>query len=344
MSDLDALLAGIVADPHNQLRWLVVADWLDDCGQPERAELLRLHRELIRTCCEPAAEARTVGWRGKVAGVFRRRLQLGTSLALDRGEWQQRVVELIDQGVKPCVPQHTLMLPGEVPLVGNFIPPGSFLMGSDVDDDEKPVHKVTLTKGFFLGIHPVTQAQWKAVTGTDPSHYKGDDRPVEMVSWNEAVGFFCANATELAGFPVRLPTEAEWEYACRAGTTTHFHFGDMPDAGRMNYCAKAIWNGSAEGEYRKRTTDVGTFAANPWGLFDCHGNAWEWCQDWYDEEYYGRSSPSDPQCEDSAQTCRTLRGGSWGLSPAHCRAACRRRDDPAGRDSGCGFRVVFCLD
>ena len=112
MSDLDALLAGIVADPHDGLRWLIVADWLDDHSQPERAELLRLHRMLIDTCCDPDQH-------------------------LERAAWQARIVELIDQGVKPCVPQHTLELPGDVPLVGNFIPPGSFLMGVSLKSTKK---------------------------------------------------------------------------------------------------------------------------------------------------------------------------------------------------------------
>ena len=175
MSDLDALLAGIVADPHNQLRWLIVADWLDDQEQCDRAELLRLHRELIRTCCEPDAHP-------------------------ERAAWQARIVELIDQGVKPVVPQHTLMLPGGVPLVGNFIPPGSFLMGSnDGEENERPVHKVTITNGFFMGIFPMTQAQWKAVMGNadNPSQFKGDTRPVETVNWKDAKSFCATAATQM---------------------------------------------------------------------------------------------------------------------------------------------------
>ena len=137
MSDLDVLLAGIAADPHNGLRWLIVADWLDDHDQPDRAELLRLHRMLIDTCCEPDAHP-------------------------ERAVWQSRIVELIDQGVKPCVPQHTLTLPGGVPLVGNFIPPGSFLMGSPEPERLRGrgelQHSVTLTKGFFLSVHPRANA------------------------------------------------------------------------------------------------------------------------------------------------------------------------------------------
>src|SRR3954463_8331598 len=150
MTDCDALLAGIVADPLEETRWLVLADWLEENDDPRRAELLRLHRRLLSTCCEPDAHP-------------------------ERADWQARVTELLVVGVRPCVPQHTLELPGGVPLVGSFVPPGSFLMGgTDTEfNSEKPVHRVTLTEGLFLGVHPVTQAQWKAVMGTEPSRFKG---------------------------------------------------------------------------------------------------------------------------------------------------------------------------
>src|SRR5439155_15806969 len=132
--------------------------------------------------------------------------------------------------------QHTLELPGGASLVGSFVPPGSFLMGGTEFDTEKPVHRVTLTAGVFLGVHPVTQAQWQAVMGTEPSHFKGPNRPVETVSWEDCQEF-CAKLTgHLDGRgAVRLPTEAEWEWACRAGTTTHYHFGDVPSADVANY-------------------------------------------------------------------------------------------------------------
>ncbi len=314
MSDLDALLAGIVADPHDTLRWLIVADWLDDHGQPDRAELLRLHRELIRTCCVPDQHP-------------------------ERTAWQSRFVELIDLGVKPCVPQHTLMLPGGIPLVGHFIPPGSFLMGSEEDADEKPVHKVTLTRGFFIGIHPITRIQWRAVMGTNPSQTDfvstlDDARPVDSVSWDQVTAFR-ERVSELAGHPVRLPTEAEWEYACRAGTTTHFHWGDGADATRMN--ARHVAFGG-------RTTAVNAFAANSWGLFDCHGNVEEWCRDW--ENGWGYWSwpgiDTDPVVEggDFSHEGNMVRGGSWVRLPQDCRSAARGRRTPT--DAGTtGFRVVF---
>ena len=198
MNTLEALLAGIISDPLEETRWLVLADYLEENDDPRRGELLRLHRRLLATCC-------------------------GAEQHPERSTWQARVVELIAAGVRPCVPQHTLTLPGGIALTASFIPPGQFLMGSALMDaqGEQPVHKVTLTKGFFLGIHLVTQAQWKAVMGTDPSHFKGPNRPVEQVSWEDCQEF-CKNlmAHLKSRVTVRLPTEAEWEYACRAGTTT----------------------------------------------------------------------------------------------------------------------------
>ena len=187
MNTLEGLLAGIVADPLEETRWLVLADYLEEYDDPRRGELLRLHRRLLATCLAPAAHP-------------------------DRAAWQARVVELLCAGVSPCVPRGTVMLPGGVELALAFVPPGAFLMGSDppVYEDEKVKH-VTLTQGFFLGIHPVTQAQWKAVMGTEPSYFKGPDRPVEEVSWDDCQEFLekLNEAEKGQGYVYRLPTEAE---------------------------------------------------------------------------------------------------------------------------------------
>jgi uncharacterized protein (TIGR02996 family) len=318
MNTLDALLAGIVADPLEETRWLVLADWLEEHdADPRRSELLRLHRKLLATCCEPDAHP-------------------------ERADWQRRAVELLGAGVRPCVPQHTLTLPGGVPLVGSFVAPGSFLMGGTEYDDEKPVHRRTLTDGFLLGVYPVTQSQWSAVMGTEPSHFKGPNRPVEQVSWDECQEF-CAKLTAHAGgsVTVRLPTEAEWERACRAGTTTHYHFGDVPSADLANYAGTETWNGSPEGVYREETTDAGTFPPNPWGLYDMHGNVWEWCADQY--RPYSADEQQDKN-EESNENLRVVRGGSWGSDPQNCRAANRLRNAPAYRINYYGFRACFCLD
>jgi uncharacterized protein (TIGR02996 family) len=316
------LLAGIVSDPQEETRWLVLADWLEEFDDPRRAELLRLHRRLLGTCCEPEQHP-------------------------ERGEWQSRIVALIAEGVRPCVPQETITLPGGVGMTFSFIPPGSFLMGSnhpEGTDDEKPVHRVTLTKGFFLGIHPVTQAQWKAVTGSTPAYFQGKNRPVEQVSWDDCQEFCQKLSGHLKGHgTVGLPSEAEWEYACRAGTTTEFHFGDVITTDLANYNGKYTWNGSPKGKSRAETTDVGSFRANPWGLYDMHGNVWEWCQDWF-RPYPEANQIDSEQSTEQSDEYHVLRGGSWINAPGDCRAACRYRYVPGFRRNIYGCRVCFRLD
>jgi len=319
MNTLDALLAGIMGDPLEETRWLVLADWLEENDEPHRSELLRLQRRLLATCCEPDAHP-------------------------ERADWQARVVALLGTGGVPCIPQHALELPGGVPLVGSFVPPGSFLMGGTVEDDERPVHKVTLTRGWFMGADPVTQTQWRAVMGTEPSRFKGPNRPVENVSW-DGCHEFCAKLTvHLNGSAtVRLPTEAEWECACRAGTTTEYHFGDVINTDLVNYDGNYSWNDSPKGRAREQTTDVGSFPANPWGLYDLHGNVWEWCADWYTP--YTEDEQNDPCANDKqSNEYRVLRGGSWNNLPQYCRAASRGWDAPSNRYNNFGFRVCFRLD
>ena len=319
MNTLDALLSGIVSDPLEETRWLVLADWLEENDDPRRGELLRLHRRLLATCCEPDAHP-------------------------ERADWQHRAVELLGAGVRPCVPQHALTLPGGVPLTGAFVPPGTFRMGGPVFEVEKPVHRVTLTEGSFLGVHPVTQAQWKAVMGTEPSHFKGPNKPVERVSWEECEQF-CAKLTagQQGTATVRLPTEAEWEWACRAGTTTEYHFGDVLNTDLANYDGTEDWNDLLEGVYREETTDVGSFPPNPWGLCDLHGNVWELCADRYTP--YTDDDQTDPcaRGKQSNESC-VFRGGSWTDDPRYCSAAHRGWNAPAARFNCVGFRVCFRLD
>jgi uncharacterized protein (TIGR02996 family) len=320
MSTRDALLSGIVGDPLEETRWLVLADWLEENDDPRRAELLRLHRKLLGTCWEPGAHP-------------------------ERVQWHTRVTELLAAKIQPCVPKESLTLPGGVALTGAFVPPGSFLMGGTVEDDEQPVHRVTLTRGFFVGVTPVTQAQWAAVMGTEPSHFKGPNRPVENVSWEDCQRF-CAELTAHLGGSgaVRLPTEAEWEYACRAGTTTEYHFGDVLNTDLANHNGNYSWNDSPKGAYREETTGVGLFPANPWGLFDLHGNVWEWCSDEYAPYTSGDRTDPVGKSENSDNSYRVLRGGSWFDYPRSCRAACRNWSAPAVRGGSFGFRVCFCLD
>lgn len=229
------------------------------------------------------------------------------------------------------------------------IPGGSFKMGSSLGEvqrhiDEEPQHLVKVP-GFFMGKYEVTQAQWKALASFpkfNPSHFKGNTRPVERVSWNDAVEF-CKRLSRKTGRTYRLPSEAEWEYACRAGTFTPFYFGETITTNLVNYNGKDTYAAAPKGEYRHRTTDVRSFPPNSFGLYDMHGNIWEWCQDNWHSNYNG--APTDGSAWiDNDNTSRVLRGGSWFHKPEFCRSAYRNNLTNKGRgiinDLLNGFRVV----
>jgi formylglycine-generating enzyme required for sulfatase activity len=214
-----------------------------------------------------------------------------------------------------------------------WCPPGSFQMGGTVHDSEKPVHKVTITKGFWMGQTEVTQSQWKVVIRTAPSYFKGVNRPVECVSWNECQEF-CTKLTVVLKGPVsvRLPTEAQWEYACRAGTTTEYWSGnDEAALKRVGWYA---------GNSRE-TQPVGQLASNAWGLYDVHGNVWEWCVD--GKRGYTAQDDVDP-IENSNNNYCILRGGAWSDDLDGCRAAYRGWGAPGSGRYDVGFRVCFRLD
>jgi len=232
------------------------------------------------------------------------------------------------------------------------IPGGSFDMGSPPEElqrspDESPQHTVTV-QPFFLGKYQVTQAQWQAVAkfpqvnrelNPDPSRFKGANRPVEQVSWDDAVEF-CSRLSQDTGRPYRLPSEAEWEYACRAGTTTPFHFGETITTDLANYDGNYTYGQGPKGVYREETTEVGSFGvANNFGLYDMHGNVWEWCQDEWHDSYDG--APTDGSAwlgNEEGSNRRMLRGGSWDYNPAICRSASRIDYDFDLDDIG--FRVA----
>jgi formylglycine-generating enzyme required for sulfatase activity len=200
---------------------------------------------------------------------------------------------------------------------------------------------VTLTTGFFLGVHPVTQAQWHAVTGRNPSEFKGGDLPVERLSWDDCQRFV-AELTRRTGVRFRLPTEAEWECACRAGTTTAFFFGETASVDRANYDGSyACGSGGVKGVFRETTTPAGNFPPNAWGLYDMHGNVREWCEDW--SNIYPSGEVRDPQGGDHGHA-RVVRGGSWYDEPRHCRSACRSAYVPGYGDDCFGCRVLRGLD
>ncbi|WP_249370337.1 bifunctional serine/threonine-protein kinase/formylglycine-generating enzyme family protein [Acaryochloris marina] len=233
------------------------------------------------------------------------------------------------------------------------IPGGTFTMGSlegkpERDDDEGPQHEVTLSL-LYLGKYPVTQAQWEAIMGSNPSKFKGANRPVEKVSWNDAVEF-CQKLSQKHGKDYRLPSEAEWEYACRGETTTPFYFGETITTDVANYrgtdfdfLGKTIpgnYASGPKGEYREQTTDVGSFPPNTFGLYDMHGTIWEWCQDTWHDNYTG--APTDGSAwVDDKEARRITRGGSWIEPPGHCRSASRGGYLPSHRINFVGFRVAL---
>ncbi len=226
-----------------------------------------------------------------------------------------------------------------VDLPMRLVPPGRYWMGSAPDeaerDDDELRHRVLLTQGYYLGKYAVTQAQWQAVMGNNPAHFKesGLQAPVEKVSWQESAEF-CKQTG------LKLPTEAQWEYACRAGTTTAFNLGDNIIPAQVNYDGNYPYKGAARGEYRGKTVTVGSMGhPNAWGLHEMHGNVWEWCQDWYDSSYYSIGENNDPQGPSTGSSW-VLRGGSFILDAGDCRSAYRGYVGPGSRHFSGGVRVA----
>ena len=230
-----------------------------------------------------------------------------------------------------------------------WISPGTFLMGSPKEEKEREPdetqHQVTLTRGFYMGVHLVTQDQWQGVMGDNPSKFLGKflgekNLPVDNVSWDDCQ-VFVKKLREKDKKPYRLPTEAEWEYSCRAGTRTPFYFGETLSTDQVNYDGSFVYGNGIKGVYRKRTTPVGILPANAWGLFDMHGNLAEWCQDWFED--FQPNHAVDPQGPENGSD-RIARGGSWYFTPATCRSARRLRYPPGGKDEYSGVRVCFRPD
>ena len=264
-------------------------------------------------------------------------------------QWARDVENARKVGDQMAVPT------GEIDML--WCPPGTFQVGSpegeeDREDDET-LHAVTLSRGFWLGKHEVTQGQWEKVMGSNPSLFKGPNRPVEMVSREDAAAF-CKKLTELerkAGrvpevWAYQLPTEAQWEYACRAGTRTRFSFGD--EAAKLhqygNYADKNTdfaWSDEDHDDGHEDTAPVGSYKPNAWGFHDMHGNVWEWCRDWYDSDYYEQASAKRDPLGPASGSARVLRGGSWSHTGASLRSAERYGHTPGSRYNTLGFRVGF---
>jgi uncharacterized protein (TIGR02996 family) len=301
MDAVGTMLAALAAAPEDDAGWLALADALEEQGDEPRADLVRAQLTLRR---DP-----------------------------DDDDARRRMLDLWRAGVEPCLP--TLDGPHGLQFV--LIPPGAFDMGAwpgDLwhDEDELPLHRVELTASFFLGRTLITRGQWRAVMGPPRGRDRPDDHPVESVSWHDA-GDFCERLGELMGRRCRLPSEAEWEYACRAGTTTRYVGGDEPDAlAEVGWCSHSgVWDASGG------TRPVATLRPNPVGLYDMHGNVWEWCRDVFG--YYADSLRRDPPGPERGRE-HVVRGGSWRGGPWFCRSSERRSLQPGTREVNLGFRVV----
>jgi uncharacterized protein (TIGR02996 family) len=304
---LEGLLAAIQAEPEDDLAWLALADALEEAGDP-RAEITRLVTYLRRT---PRGQGRL--------------------------EAEQRLQALLASGARPLMPTVTSSV--GIKLV--LIPPGTFQMGASAGEygcepHELPRHEVSITRAFYLGVTHVTQRQYQAVLGANPSTFvpgtsypvrarSTAEFPVDGISWNMAIDY-CRALTRLpeeraAGRVYRLPTEAEWEYACRAGTTTPFAFGTSLSSRQANFDGQYPY-AATTGRYLNRTCKVGSYPPNAFGLHDMHGQLYEWAQDRFGADYYAHSPVEDPRGPTTG-TRRVLRGGSWIDAGWMCRSASR---------------------
>jgi uncharacterized protein (TIGR02996 family) len=321
-------LQALCTDCTDELAWQALADWLEEDGQTQRAELLRLVRRLRA---------------------------LGLKRTKERGPLVERVIDMLSAGVRPVVPE----VVNSVGMRLALIPPGRFLMGSQTggSNEERPRHRVEITRPFYMGVHQVTQAQWQAIMGDNPSYYAAtgegrdevvgldtDDFPVDSVSWDDTQSFLRRLSVQpqevQARHVYRLPSEAEWEYACRAGTSTLFHFGDSLSATQANFDGNHPFGDEGKkGPYLERPCPVGSYPPNAVGLYDMHGNVWEWCADWYGNDYYKNSPKKDPQGPAEGSK-HMFRGGSWYYVGWYCRSATREATF-GHRPNGQGFRVVM---
>lgn len=253
-----------------------------------------------------------------------------------------------NQPAAPAIPASGRSLGNSIGMQLVEIPAGKFLMGSVPQERDRVhlevQHEVEITRSFYLGIHEVTQGQYEQVVGTNPSRFKvTPTHPVENVSFEDALAF-CSQLSQraqevLAGRAYRLPTEAEWEHACRGGSAVYaaFHFGNQLNSTQANFDGSYPYGNAVPGPFRQQTLPVASFAPNAYGLYDMHGNVWEWCTDWYG--VYDLNDTRDPQGPPNGKQ-RILRGGSWHSRADNCRSASRYADWPIVRSDAVGFRVV----
>jgi formylglycine-generating enzyme required for sulfatase activity len=322
----------------SQLRLQQEAERLHRQQEAKALSQLRLQQEAERLQCQREAEAEK-----NKSGYHLKTFQFETAQINKNGTGIKRITKSAEY--------FTQDLGNGVFLEMVHIPGGTFLMGSPESDEspissESPQHQVTVPS-FFMGKYPVTQKQWRLVAAlpkikidleSDPSRFKGDNLPVERVSWNHTQEF-CARLSLKTNQTYRLPSEAEWEYACRGGTTTPFYFGEIISTELANYDGNYTYGGGAKGEYRGKTTEVGKFPANPCGLYDMCGNVWEWCEDEWHKNYINAPADGSAWLDKNSES-RLLRGGSWIGNPGYCRSACRSHVSLDSIYDLIGFRVV----
>jgi len=280
--------------------------------------------------------------------------ELGVSKLGDRKKLLKAFAELdLNAGKAPPVTgeieagvELSFLLPHSMGLSLRGCPAGSFWMGCPEDDDH-PVAtenrvKAQISKGFYIAQTTITSAQWEAVMGTNPNDFKGVNLPVESITWDMACSFARRLNRKLKlapdGWEFALPTEAQWEYACRAGTDTSFGLGHRLSSSMANINGTVPYpSGARRGVFLKRTTPVASYSPNEWGLFDMHGNVWEWCSDWYAARLVGGTDPVGP----NQGRYKVLRGGSWFYPAVRCRSHSRLHRDPSDRHNCMGFRVAL---
>jgi uncharacterized protein (TIGR02996 family) len=295
------LVAALLDDPSDHVAWLALADWHEENSRQKEAEFLRLQLGLTHNLNDP-----------------------------HRLENERRQCQLLAEGLIPPTPSYCIALRRGLNLSFRLVPPGEFWMGRDSEPSarghEGPRHKVSITRPFLLAMTPVTQSQWYAVMRTRPSEFRGPQRPVERVNWDDCVEF-CASVSKNAGVTLRLPTEAEWEYACRAGISADYYHG-------KEEAEQIAWFG------HRTTHPVGRLLPNGWGLYDMVGNVWEWTADAF-RNYPRRGLPRRNPRQHRASSYRTARGGSYSNPPTCCRSSARICFAAGGRNDFIGFRPVL---